>query len=272
MHAASRDSLAAARERLDQLVDRSDPEVLGRVADELFAVVDLLDREPTLRRALSDSSVGEDDRARLLDRVLGRRLDRATADLMAGVVRSRWSTPAELTDAIDLIAQQAALAVAERGGMLDDVEDQIFRFGRILDAQPQLRALLADPRGTPDRRVQLLDTLIGDRVNSTTERLLARTVRAPRGRNLEVAIERLVELAAERRERYVAYVTAPAPLSAAHEARLAATLTRIYGRAMDLQVDVDPEVLGGLVIRVKDEVIDGSVARRLDEARHRLDS
>jgi len=270
MHVASRESLAAARERLDAFVDRASAVDLGTVADELFAVVGLLDREPALRRTLSDPAADPDGRVRLLDDLLGNRLDPRTLDQLRELVRSRWSQPADLADAVQALAQQAALGVAERSGTLDEVEDELFRFARILDAHSQLRTLLADPRAPADRRIDLLDRLIEGKVNSATRRLLEQTVRAPRGLALERAIERLVELAAERRERYIAYVRAPAPLTGEQEARLAAVLTRIYGRAVGLQVEVDPELLGGLVVRVKDEVIDGSVAGRLDEARRRL--
>jgi F-type H+-transporting ATPase subunit delta len=121
-----------------------------------------------------------------------------------------------------------------------------------------------------DRRIDLLDRLIEGRVNAATRRLLEQVVRAPRGRTLERAIERLVELAAARRERYVAYVRAPTPLTEEQEARLAAVLARIYGRAVVLRVEVVPELLGGLVVRINDEVIDGSLAGRLAAARQRL--
>jgi len=84
------------------------------------------------------------------------------------------------------------------------------------------------------------------------------------------ALTELVELAATRRQRYVAYVTAPGPLTEQQETRLAATLARIYGRTVSLQVAVDPQLLGGLVVRVNDEVIDGSVLSRLSTIRQRL--
>jgi F-type H+-transporting ATPase subunit delta len=270
MHVASRESVAAARERLDAFIDRGSAVDIGTVADELFEVVGLLDREPLLRRALSDPATRPDRRGELLDQMLGGRLDPRTLDLLRGMVRAHWSQPADLSDSVEVIAWQASFGVAERSGTLDEVEDELFRFGRILDAQPQLRALLADVRVPADRRIELLDTLVEGKVNLTTRRLLTQTVRAPRGRILERVLEDLVELAAERRERYVAYVRAAVPLTAEQESRLAAVLTRIYGRAVGVQVDVDPEVLGGMVIRVNDEVIDGSVAARLDEARHRL--
>jgi len=270
MHAASRQSLAAARDRLNDYIDRARAVDLGTVADELFAVVGLLDREPTLRRALSDPAADAEARARLLDRVLGDRLDPRTIEQLRELVRSRWSEPTDLADAVEALARQAALGVAERSGTLDEVEDELFRFGRILAAHPRLRNLLADVRTPADRRIDLLDRLLEGKVNSTTRRLLEQVVRAPRGRTLDVAIEQLVELAAARRERYVAYVRAPAPLTDEQESRLATALTRIYGRPVGLQVEVDPELVGGLVVRVNDEVIDGSVATRLAEARRRL--
>ncbi len=270
MHVASRESLAAARERLDAFIDRGSAVDIGTVADELFEVVGLLDREPLLRRALSDPATRPDRRGQLLDQVLGGRLDPRTLDLLRGMVRSHWSQPGDLSDSVEAIAWQASFGVAERSGTLDEVEDELFRFGRILDAQPRLRALLADVRVPADRRVELLDTLIDGKVNLTTRRLLAQTVAAPRGRTLERVIEELVQLAADRRERYVAYVRAAVPLTAEQESRLAAVLTRIYGRVVGVQVDVDPDVVGGMVIQVNDEVIDGSLAARLDEARQRL--
>ena len=153
---------------------------------------------------------------------------------------------------------------------MDDVEDELFRFGRIAVAQPDLRRFLEDGRAPIDRRLALLDQLVEGKVNPATQRLRRRAVAAPRGRNLEGTVTDLVHLAAARRERYVAYVQAAAPFTAEQDSRLTAALARIYGRPVSLRVEVVPNLLGGLVVRVGDEVIDGSVLRRLDEARHRL--
>ena len=268
--AASRETLASVSEQLDRIVERGGEQDLAELADELGSVVRLLDRETGLRRALADPATEPDRRQTLLDSVLGSRLGPRTLEVLHPVVRGRWSQPRDLSDGLDQLARQASLGVAERSGTLDEVEDELFRFGRILEAQPRLRLLLEDRAADADRRTELLDRLVGRRVNPTTRQLLDQAVRAPRGRTLEVAVGELVELAAARRERYVAYVTAPAPLTAEQERRLTTTLARIYGREISLRVAVDPELLGGLVIRVNDEVIDGSVASRLDAVRARL--
>ena len=268
--AASRESLAAAGTALDELIDRSTASDLTSLADQLTQVTALLDREGGFRRALADSSAEPDRRQALFDRVLGRQLDARTADLLRPLVRERWSSARDLSDAVELLAHRAALGVAEREGNLDNVEDELFRFGRILEAEPRLRQTLEDRSMPVERRLELLDRLVAARVGDTTRRLLERAVTAPRGQHLERTVTELVELAAARRERYVAYVTAPAPLTDEQERRLSAALARIYGRQVSVQVGVDPELLGGLVVRVNDEIIDGSVLSRLQGLRHRL--
>jgi F-type H+-transporting ATPase subunit delta len=254
--AASRESLAAATRALDELIDRSTAADLATLADQLAAVTLVLDREAGLRRTLADPAAEPDRRQALFERVFGAQLDVRALELLRPLVRERWSS--------------SALGVAERSGTLDDVEDQLFRFGRILDAEPRLRQALEDRTVPAERRIELLDRLVGDRVDPTTRRVLEHAVTAPRGHNLERTVGELVELAAARRERYVAYVTAPGPLTEQQESRLAETLGRIYGRQVSVQVGVEPELLGGLVVRVNDEVIDGSVLSRLAELRQRL--
>jgi F-type H+-transporting ATPase subunit delta len=268
--AASRETLAAGISALDGIIDRARTDQLGPLADQLFAVTELLDREVGLRRALADPSADPDRRQALFDRLFGTQLDAQALELLRPLVRERWSGPRDLADAVEVLSRRAALGIAERSGTLDDVEDQLFRFGRILAAEPQLRLALEDRTAPGDRKMGLLDRLIGDRVDPTTRQLLDQAVRAPRGRGLERAVTELVELAAARRQRYVAYVTAASPLTEQQERRLASALARVYGRQVSLQITIDPELLGGLVVRVNDEVIDGSVISRIAAIRHRM--
>ena len=268
--AASRESLATATGVLDDLVDRSTAADLGTLADQLAAVTALLDRQVGVRRALADPSAEPDRREGLVQRLFGDKLDVRAIELLRPLVRDRWSSSADLVDAVEVLSRRAALGVAERSGTLDGVEDELFRFGRILAAEPRLRQALEERSADVERRIGLLDRLVGNRVDPTTRRLLDQAVSAPRGRSLERSVSELVELAAARRERYVAYVTAPGPLTGAQETRLTESLARIYGRPVSLRLEVDPELLGGLVVRVNDEVIDGSVLSRLSGLRHRL--
>lgn len=269
---ASRESLAAAGERLDDMVDQSAPAELTRLGGDLFAVLRLLTGEPTLRRHLVDPSVPAAVRARLADRLLSGKISPAALDVVASLVSARWSRPGDLVEALEQLARRAVLGVAEKDQSLDEVEDQLFRFGRILDREPQLCSLLADESVPAHKRVGLLRTVLGDRVTAVTATLLEQTVRSPRERSLDRAAEELSELAAARRDRYVGHVRTPVRLTPDQEHRLADSLRRLYQRPISLQVEHDPSLLGGLVVRVGGDLIDGSISAKLAAARRTLPS
>jgi F-type H+-transporting ATPase subunit delta len=270
LQAASRESLADLNSRLDVFVDQVGPAELDTLGDEMFAVTRLLADQTALRGHLADPAVAESARTDLVERLLGGQLQRPTLEAVAAAVAARWSRPRDLVDALETLARNATLGAAEKAGRLDDVEDELFRFGRILDREPELAGLLADT-GTPvDGRIALLDRLLDRKVASTTTALLRQAVRLPRGRHLDRVAEELAELAAARRQRSIARVATPVRLTTEQEDRLRETLTRLYGRPMSLQIELDEALLGGLVVRVGGEVIDGSVAGRLAAARRTL--
>jgi F-type H+-transporting ATPase subunit delta len=267
---ASRESLAAATQRLDSYVDGASTADLQRLGGDLFAVLRLLLAEIPIRRHLADPAVPAAARSALADRLLNGKIGRPALDTVSELASARWSRSLDLVDALEALARRATLAVAEKDGSLDDVEDELFRFGRVLDREPRLAALLAD-RGAPaDKRVDLLREVLGGKVKPVTAALLEQAVRTPRTRSLDLVAQELAELAAERRDRYVAHVRTPVALTPQQEQRLTEALSRLYGRSISLQVEPDPYLLGGMVVRVGDEVIDGSVAGRLAAARRNL--
>jgi F-type H+-transporting ATPase subunit delta len=270
MQAASREALADARRRLDEQVEGTSADGVAAIAGELFEVDVVLVRERALRRLLADPATDPAERRRLVDTVFGGKVSDAVIEILNGLVSARWSRAGDLVDATEALARRAQLAVAAQDGSLEDVEDELFRFARVLDSETRLRELLADEEQPEQRRLELLDGLVANKVKPVTFELLRQAVRVPRGRTLDAVVNELAELAAARRERSVARVTAAAPLSAQQERRLTDALSRMYGRAVSVQVELDPDQLGGLVIRVGDEVIDGSVATRLARARQEL--
>lgn len=270
MQFASRESMATARGRLDEVIQDASTASLRTLSDELFAVENVLARERVLRRHLADPATPEEKRRRLVDTVFGGKVSDQTMTALNGLVSSRWSSSRDLLDAVEELGRQSALALAERDGAIEDVEDELFRFARVLAAEPRLRELLADELQPAESRLALLDGLLSDKVRPVTQELLRQVVRVPRGRGMDAAVERLAGLAAERRGRSVARVTSAAPLTAAQEQRLVESLSNIYRRPVSVQVELNPDLLGGLVIKVGDEVIDGSVATRLAAARQQL--
>lgn len=267
MQPASRVALATAREQLENRLRGAGIEDRSRVGDELGAAAAVLSEQTAIRRALADSAAPQQVRRKMVEALFGGKVSRIALRILGDVVASRWSRPLDLVDGIEELAWQALLMLAERDESLEEVEDELFRFGRILAAQPRLAALLADESVPAERRLELLRTVLADRVRPVTRRLLEQAVRAPRHRRIEEIVDVLVDRAADRRQRSVAHVSAAGPLSQQQEQRLIDVLNRIYRRPISLKVDLDPELLGGLVIRVGDEVIDGSVAARLDKAR-----
>jgi F-type H+-transporting ATPase subunit delta len=270
LQAASRESLADLNARLDVFVGQVGGADLDRLADQLFSVARLLSGETTLRRHLADPAVAEEARTGLVERLLGGKLDRPALEAVAAAVAARWSRPVDLVNALESLARNAVLGSAEKSGRLDEVEDELFRFGRILDREPELAGLLADTARPLDGRLGLLDRVLAGKVTPATATLLRQAVSLPRGRHLDVIAEELAELAAARRELSVARVVTPVRLTAQQEQRLTDSLSRLYGRPMSLQVELNESLLGGLVVRVGGEVIDGSVAGRIDAARRHL--
>ncbi|MEU1490635.1 F0F1 ATP synthase subunit delta [Streptomyces sp. NPDC005775] len=269
MNSASREALAAARERLDALTDNTSVDA-AKLAEDLAGVTALLHREVSLRRVLTDPAQAGEARAELAGRLLRGQVGGEAVDLVSGMVRSRWSQSRDLVDSTEELANTADLTAAQRSGDLDDVEDELFRFGRIVASDPGLRSALTSRTATPAAKGELLRSLLGGKARPVTERLVVRLVTQPRGRSLEAGLESLSKLAADRRDRVVAVVTSAVPLSDRQKQRLGAALAKIYGRQMHLSLDVDPAVLGGIVVRVGDEVINGSIAERLDEATRRM--
>ena len=271
MQGPSRDALKRSLARFEESIGAL-PDGAGSndVSEGLYAVAALLDREPSLRRAFTDPASSPDSRRGLADALLGAQLAPLPLGVLKDMVAERWSTPGDLREAVEVLAANAALRAAEGEGVLDDVEDELFRFARLLEREPQLRAALTDPGLPDDRKLALLRDLLGGKARPATVRLVEIAVTRPRGRSLETALDDLAELAAQRRSRYVAQVRVARPLEPQQEQRLTAALARIYGREVQLQVDVDPSVLGGISVRVGDEVVDGTVQRNLEAVRRQL--
>lgn len=272
LQSTSRDSLAAVEQALDRTVDDGSAQDLQTLGEQLYSVLRMLGSERSLRQHLADSAVDEQSRSGLVRDLFGQKVSAKALQVLTDVVAARWSRPADLLEALEVLARRALLGVAEKAGELDEVEDELFRFGRILAREPELNSLLTDTNTPADKRAELLRGVLGDKVRASTAALLEQTVRTPRGRALDLAANELAELAAARRDRYVAHVTTAVALSGEQEQRLTETLTRMYGRQMSLQVELDPELIGGLVVQVGGELIDGSVSGRLAAAQRQLPS
>ncbi len=167
---------------------------------------------------------------------------------------------------------EAFFAVAEAEGVLDEVEDELFAFGAAVEQNPALREALNDASLPAENRKAAVRDILSARTHPTTVALVGFVVDAGRAKDLTKIVERMAALAAERRDAALAEVRSAVPLDDAQRTRVAEALSRATGRTIEIKVIVDPTVVGGLVARVGDEVFDGSVATRLNDAKQHLGS
>jgi F-type H+-transporting ATPase subunit delta len=272
MRGVSRISLAALVDQLRELTADADDATVRELGTDLFSVVHLLDAQPRLRRVLSDPALPADGRAELMRSLLTGRVSDLAGRVVEALVEETWSRPGDLVDAADQLAAEALFTVAERGDQLDDIEDALFRFGRILDREVTLRAALTDPSLATDRKLGILDELLSGKVGDETGTLIREVLLHPRGRTVERGLEEYARLAAARRDRLVAHVRTVVALTEEQMTRLAEALGAQLGHAVHLNIEIDPDIIGGISVRIGDELFDGTIATRIAQARRLMAS
>lgn len=273
MRSASRESLKTLLGRFDEIAAGLDDQGLSTLADELASVAKVLVDESVITRYLTVAGDDPGPRARMVERLVAGKVADTTLEVLKAAVSQRWSNDDDLVYAVELVARQALLVRAERAGQIDEVEDQLFRLSRMLDAEPRLDALLSDDATPADGRVRLLHSVLDkDRngVNPIVKALVSQAVELLRGESAQQLLVDLVASTVARRGEIVAHVSAAAELTDAQRTRLTQVLGRIYGHAASVQMKIDPALLGGLSIAVGDEVIDGTLAARLAAAQTQL--
>ena len=268
----SRASLATLRAEAERAITDLSASDRSALSEQLAAVGGLFTAQPRLRRALADPSRPPEARSNLAATLLQNKIGSSAMSIVQTAVRERWSSPWDLVDSIEQTADDVLLYDAETSGSLGEIEDELFRLERILEAEPQLTTLLDSAAQPPDRRVELLRTLVSSKVTPTTMLLLEHSIRSGRRRGITAAIGRLLEEAAARQDRSIARVISAVPLTDAQESRLSAVLSEYFRRHISVRTAVEPAVRGGLMVRIGDEVIDGTVSTRLALARNALAS
>ncbi|MGL4306538.1 MAG: F0F1 ATP synthase subunit delta [Mycobacteriaceae bacterium] len=271
MYAASRDALAKTRSALQAAIAGAVEQTAAaaQTGAELFSVVEVLDSERTLRVALGDSSAVASARTDVVSRVFTDKVSTSTFAVLNAAVAQSWSKPSDLVNSLELLGQESLLQAAAEQQQLDTVEDELFRLGRIVAGNTELEQVFSDRAQGAARKRELLATLLYGKVTAITVALasqaVSRSVNAPAD-----AFDSLSNLAAAQRDQTVARVSSAVILTAEQETKLSQMLERTYGRKVTVHVEVKPELVGGLVIRVGDEVIDGSTAGRLAALRKNL--
>lgn len=239
------------------------------LASDLFAVVDLLESQPAVRRALTDPGRAVQFRQQLATNLLQGRVSEAALAVVRAATEHRWASGSTFVAALERQGVRAELRGSVDEGELDEIEDELFRFGRLVASDQELRRAVSDRSRSLPGRQELVARLLVGKVRPATAALAVRAVKG-REHNFDRTLDGYLELAAETRQRSVATVRVARPLDEHQAARLRAALSRQTGRDVAMHVVVDPEVLGGIRVELGDELIEGTVAARLEDARRKL--
>ena len=242
---------------------------LSTVGDELFSVAATLDATPSIRRVLTDPATEPDARSGLAAAVLGGKIDVATLGIVDVAAQHRWASGHDLSDAIELAGLAAHVAAADKDGTLDVLEDELFESQRIIDEDRVLRGVLSDRSIPAAHEASLIDSIFGGRVTPAALALIKQAA-ATRTGSFDTVIERFADEVAARRKRVLAEVRCAVALAPAELERLRMALSARYGHEVHLNVIVDPTIVGGLRVSIGDDVIDGTVSGRLEDARRQL--
>lgn len=268
LRGASAEAVAALTDQLTSLVGGAGSgEAASAVADGLFSVSQTLRAEPALRRFTTDLSVPTEAKQGLVREVFGGKIPDAALELVASAVARRWTGSHDLADALEHLSEVATVRSA--GEQADRLVDELFSFGQTVQRTPELRDALSDPARSVADKAALVDELLAGKALPATVRLVKQAL-AGTYRTVSVALAEYQKVAAAVRDEGVATVRVAAPLGDAETERLAAALSRHYGRPVHLNLVVDPTVLGGIKVEIGDDVIDGTIASRLDDARRAL--
>lgn len=265
LRGASAESFGALTEELGQALEGGAD--AARVGDDLFGVAALLRAEPALRRVATDVSVDAGAKQRLVAGLLGDKVDPATSALVESAVARRWTATRDLADTLEHLGVVAVVRSA--GDDAGRLADELFAFGRAVTENPELRDALSDPARSRDDKAALVRSLLEGKALPATETLAVQSLSGSY-RTVNVALAEYQQVAAEVHGERVATVRVAHPLGDAERQRLTDALSRQYGRQIHLNVVVDPDVIGGVRVEIGDDVIDGTVSSRLDEARRKL--
>ncbi|MDN5724633.1 MAG: F0F1 ATP synthase subunit delta [Propionibacteriales bacterium] len=252
---------------LDAIGDRAGAD--AGLSAELFAIADALEANPAVRKALADPGQPAEARTGLAHQLFDGKVSTEAVDVLAEASGLRLSGGLALLAAIERQGVRAELRFADQAGTLADVEDELFRFGRLVQSDNTLREAIGGRTVPLTHRQELVRGLLDGKAKESTVRLAQRAVQA-RERTFDNTLTGYVTLAALQRRRTVATVTVAKALDAEQIERLGAALGRQVGRPVAIQLVVDPEVVGGVRVALGDEVIEGTVSGRLEQARREL--
>jgi len=259
---SSRQSLVAARAKLDAAVKGATADSAAKLSSELFLAAEVLASNVPLRRAFADMSRDAASKETLVKDLFGKTLGSAALTLLTDVATLRWSAGGDIVYVLEQLAIEAEGSAANINGELDRVEDELFEISRVIAENFELRKALVGP-GTTSAKSTLVSDVLGKRASESTVRLAVALVTSLRGRSIEAGFADYLSALANRRNRLIANVRVAATITDTQKVRLAQAIEKQLGQPIRVNIQVDPSILGGVSVKFADELVDGSISNRL---------
>ncbi len=166
---------------------------------------------------------------------------------------------------------QSLVDIARVENRLADIEDELFRFAQAVQGNDDLRMVLTDPNIAAEERVGVTDQLLEGKALSTTKAIVALIVMAEHAGDLSEIVDAFIARSAHIREKETAEIRTAVELDDETLDKLVKALSKATGKSLDVKVILDESVIGGIVAKIGDEVIDGTVRSRLSKLKETID-
>ena len=266
MASSTRQALAAAKEALAPSLAKADL----KFAEEIFAIGAAIGSSVQLRNILSDPSGENKAKAGAVQAVFGKAVSKEALEFATTLSGYRWSKGGDLVAAFTQLGVFTIAGIVAKGKKLEALEGELFAFNQALASDRDLQSAFSSRQATLDAKLALIDTLTKKKVSDAAAILLRNAVINSKNVRLAVVLEGFIKQVSAYASRLVANVTVAAELSKSQLERLQASLTKTYGQDINLNVAIDPSILGGVKVQVAGEIIDGSVVARLNQAKMQL--
>ena len=267
LRGASADALETLRSDLTSALSGAGAKGADTVGEELYLVAVLLRSEPALRRIATDVTQAAEAKQGLMGNVLGDKVGETTQSLVSTAVAQRWTMSRDLPDALERLSEVAIVHSAGKDG--ERLVDELFEVGQLVSHNAELRDALSDPSRSVSDRAGLVEQVLGGKVLPATATLTQQALGGTY-RTVTAALATYRRVAARVAEEMVATLRVVKPLEESDKTKLADILSRQYGKTVHVNEVIDPDVLGGVYIEIGDDVIDGTLANRVAEARRLL--
>lgn len=262
MASSTRQARIVAEGALDALSD-----VTLKTATELFAAANALHSSKQLRAALSDPSAEAASKEQLVQRVFSGKLSSEVVKVLTVIAQARWSSTRDMADSMESIGVRA---IARSSKNLDELQTELFEIQQLVSSDSELELALSSTRASAEQKQQLISRLVSGKVSEAASELALQAVQSRTYKRFAEVLEQYGLWIAQFAGESVAHIRVARALSAPQQERLAKALAGFFGRELQINVEIDPQVLGGVHIAINGEVLDATVLTKLQNAKLQL--